>query len=111
MEYRFNYQFTHKADSDLDDIVSYIAIELSNPKAASDFLDKLQAAIEEALAFPKSGPLVNNEFLQNHEIRKKFIGNYIMYYLPDFPGETIYILRIIYGKRNMDDILREIDQA
>lgn len=48
MESKFRYKLTQKADADLDDIVSYIAAELANPKAASDFVDKLQLAIEEA---------------------------------------------------------------
>jgi len=40
MESKWGYQLTQKADADLDDIVGYIAIELANPKAASDFVDK-----------------------------------------------------------------------
>lgn len=50
MESKFRYKLTQKADADLDDIVSYIAAELANPKAASDFVDKLQIAIEEAVS-------------------------------------------------------------
>lgn len=39
MESKWEYQLTQKADADLDDIVGYIAVELANPKAASDFAD------------------------------------------------------------------------
>lgn len=109
MESKFGYQLTKAADADLDEIVSYIAVELSNPKAASDFVDKLQDAIEEARSFPQSGLSVVNEFLADKEVRKKLVGNYIMYYLPDYARETIYILRIILGRRNMDEILRLLD--
>ena len=49
MESKWGYQLTQKADADLDDIVGYIAVELANPKAASDFVDKLQGAIELSL--------------------------------------------------------------
>lgn len=66
---------TKRAESDLDD--------LANPQAASDFVDKLQDNIEEIRDFPESGSRVDNEFLQVENIRKKLIGNYIMYYLPD----------------------------
>lgn len=38
MESKWGYQLTQKADTDLDDIVGYIAVELANPKAASDFV-------------------------------------------------------------------------
>ncbi len=109
MESKWGYQLTQKADADLDDIVGYIAVELANPKAASDFLDKLQEAIEEARAFPESGSLVINEFVPNTKIRKKLTGNYIMYYLPDSAEKMIFVLRIVYGRRNMDEILRQLN--
>jgi plasmid stabilization system protein ParE len=109
MESKYNYQFTQKAEADLDDVVLYIARELSNPKAASDFVNKLQEVIEEILAFPDSGALVVNDFLQDKEIRKKLVGNYILYYFSNFEEKTVYILRIVYGRRNMDEILRQLD--
>ena len=109
MAFKYEYQLTKRAESDLDGIVSYIAVELANPQAASDFVDKLQDNIEEARAFPESGSLVHNEILQVENVRKKLVGNYIMYYLPDTGEKIIYILRIVYGKRNMDEILKKLD--
>ena len=106
---KFGYRLTKRAESDLDGIVSYIAVFLVNPQAASDFVDKLQDNIEEARAFPESGSLVHNEFLQLESVRKKMVGNYIMYYLPDMGEEIIYVLRIVYRKRNMDEILKKLD--
>ena len=106
---KFGYRLTKRAESDLDRIVSYIAVFLANPQAASDFVDKLQDNIEEARAFLESGSLVHNEFLQLESVRKKLVGNYIMYYLPDMGEEIIYVLRIVYRKRNMDEILKKLD--
>ena len=106
---KFGYRLTKRAESDLDGIVSFIAVFLANPQAASDFVDKLQDNIEEARAFPESGSLVHNEFLQLESVRKKMVGNYIMYYLPDMGEEIIYVLRIVYRKRNMDEILKKLD--
>ena len=106
---KFGYRLTKRAESDLDGIVSYIAVFHANPQAASDFVDKLQDNIEEARAFPESGSLVHNEFLQLESVRKKMVGNYIMYYLPDMGEEIIYVLRIVYRKRNMDEILKKLD--
>ena len=111
MSSKFGYRLTQKAEADLDDIVSYIAVELSNPKAASVFLDRLDNSIEEARAFPESGPLVTNKSLPVANVRKKYVGNYIMFYLPDFSAEIIYVLRIIYGKRNMNEVLRRLDHS
>ena len=109
MESEFKYHLTHKAEMDLENIISYISVELSNPQAASKFADKLQTAIEEARKFPESGLHAGNEFLQEYDIRKKLVGNYTMYYLPDFTEKMVYILRIVYSRRNMDEILRKLN--
>ena len=106
---KFGYRLTKRAESDLDGIVSYMAVELANPQAASDFVDKLKDNIDEARAFPESGSLVDNEFLQVENLRKKLIGNYIMYYLPDMREKIIYILRIVYGKQNITEIHIKLD--
>lgn len=45
MASKFGYRLTKKAESDLDGIVSYIAIDLANSQAASDFVDKLHTLI------------------------------------------------------------------
>lgn len=68
----------------------------------------MQDTIEEARAFPESGSLVDNEFLQIENVRKKLVVNYIKYYLLDIGENIIYILRIVYGKRNMDEILKKL---
>ena len=109
MASKFGYRLTKRAESDLDGIVSYIAVELSTPQAASDFVDKLKDNIDETRAFPESGSPVDNEFLQVENLRKKLIGNYIMNYLPDMREKIIYILRIVYGKQNITEIHIKLD--
>lgn len=109
MTSKFGYRLTKRAESDLDGIVSHLAVELANPQDASDFVDKLQDNIEEIRAFPESGSSVDNEFLQVENIRKKLIGNYIMYYLPDTGEKIIHILRITYSKQNITEILKKLD--
>ena len=103
------YRFTKNAKSDLDEILSYISIELSNPDAAASFLKDLQAVLASICSVPKIGRIVDNEFLPNREIRKSLVGNYVLYYLPDIKEKRIYVLRILYGRRNLDELVREIN--
>ncbi len=107
MEYK--YTLTQSAKNDFAQIINYIAVELDNKAAASQFADKLQNCIEEACLFPESGSIVANEFVPDLGIRKKIAGNYIMYYLPNAGNKTVSILRIIYGRRNIDEILKYIE--
>ncbi|MCD8301370.1 MAG: type II toxin-antitoxin system RelE/ParE family toxin [Clostridiales bacterium] len=109
MGFKYDYQLSQKAEADLDEIVSYISIELSNPQAATAFVGKLQKAIDEVRSVPEGGSLVVNEYLSMGNIRKKNIGNYIMYYQPDHDAGMIYVPRILYVRRNLDEILREMD--
>ena len=108
MESKWSCKLTRNAEADLDSILRYLAVELANPNAAAAFADKLQAAMEEARTFPESGSLVINEYLPNTGVRKKVIGNYLMYYLPDPAEETVSVLRIVYGRRNIDEILQHL---
>lgn len=109
MASKYQYRLSQKAADDLDGIVSYIASELSNPQAAADFLSRLEKVIDEIRSFPESGAPVNNEFLSNIKLRKKTVGSYLLYYLSVPETETVYIVRIVYGKRNMEEILRQLD--
>ena len=109
MNSRFPYRFSKKAEADLDEILSYISIELSNPQAASSFLKDLQTVIDSICAIPNMGRIVENEFLPDREVRKSLVGNYILCYLPDTNEKIIYILRILYGRRSLDELVREIN--
>ena len=109
MASEFGYFLTRRAEGDLDEILYYLPVLLSAPKAAADFLEKLQGAIREACAFPESGAPVDNAFLPNGTVRKKLVGSDMLYYFSDREDERIYILRILYGRRNLDELLREMD--
>lgn len=95
---------TEKAESDLDEIVSYIKVSLANITAASNFINKFLESIEET----KSRSIVVNEFLQIENVRRRLVGSYIMYYLLSYEEKTIYILRIVQGKRNIDEIIKDL---
>lgn len=109
MSSNYQYHFTKKAETDLDEILFYISIELSNPDAAASFLKDLQTVLTSICSVPKIGRIVENEFLPDKEIRKSLVGNYVLYYLPDTEEKSIYVLRILYGRRNLDELVREIN--
>ena len=109
MTSNYQYHFTKKAKSDLEEILSYISIELSNPEAAASFLKDLLAVLTSICSVPKIGNIVENEFLPDREIRKSLVGNYVLYYLPDIKEKRIYVLRLLYGRRNLDELVREIN--
>lgn len=109
MDYKYQYKFTEKATTDLDEIISYIAVQLNSKGAASKFLDNVVETIEQICSFPELGKIVENEFLTRNDVRQIIIGNYILYYIPNSSERVIYILSILYGKRNLNDILTDFN--
>lgn len=106
MAYRF--KLTARAQADLDEILGYLAVQLKNPQAAAHFLSQFQASVREVCAYPESGAPVDNEFLPIRAIRKTTVNQYVAYYLPDRAAQAVYVLRVVYGRRNLEEILREM---
>lgn len=109
MASEYSYRFTVKADSDLTEILRYISDDLSNPSAAKALFQKIFKCIDEIRTFPQSGMIVENSFLADNNIRRILIDNYILYYKAFEDQKLIYIIRIVYGKRNLDELCREIN--
>ena len=102
------YKLTEIARRDLDETLDYISNVLFNPIAARDFFDKITEMIDTICAFPESCPIVENDFVVKTDIRKAFVGNYIMYYSFDKFEHMVWIIRIVYGRRNLEEILRSL---
>lgn len=109
MAFDYSYRFTEKAETDLTEILRYITDDLCNPGAAKELGGKIFESIDTVRNFPLSGLPVENLFLADKTIRRLLVDNYIVYYKAADSEKTIYIIRIVYGKRNLDEIYREIN--
>ena len=105
---RYSYVLTEIAETDVEEILDYIAYELSNPQAASDFADALDEKLEEICLTPKAGRPVHNPYLKRDDVRRVLVKNYIAYYLIDRKAEKIVVLRIVYNGRDQDNLLDTI---
>ena len=108
MEYNYSYRFTEKAEQDFDEILRYISVDLANPIVAQNLGRKIFEKINMIRTFPDSCALVDNEFLSDKSVRKLLVDNYIIYYKTDYDEKMLCIVRIVYGKRNLDEILKTI---
>ncbi len=105
----YKYIFTAKSKEDLEGIFDYIAIELKNISAARNLINEVEKGINDICTFPEMCPIVSNVYVRNLGVRKKVIKNFIMCYLPDEKTKTIFIVRIVYSRRNMDEVLKNIE--
>lgn len=102
------HQFTEKATDDFYEILDYITNTLYNPIAAKKFFAHVFDALDKLCLFPRSCPLVENEFIKRKGVRKALIDNYILYYVYNEVESVIIVLRILYGGMNIDGILNTI---
>ncbi len=105
MASKYSYRFTNKAVQDLDDILHYISVDLANPIAAQNLGKMIFEKIDTVRSFPESGAPIDNEFLTDKEVRKLLVDNYIIYYKAHHEEKMLTVIRIVYGKRNLDEIL------
>lgn len=88
------------AHSDLDNIVSYIALKLASPIAAANFLDE----VENCYGYLKNNPFMyercHDAFLEKEGYRKATIKNYGLIYKIDEVDRVVIIHRFFYGAQD-----------
>ena len=100
------YKFSPKALQDLEGILDYIQNELCNEKASEDLAIKMFEAIDVASKLPESGMKVDNEYIVDKTLRYLLVDNYKVFYKHDKKNNQLIIVRILYGKMNIDKILK-----
>ena len=94
--------FTPLARQDLVETGDYIAHQLHNRTAARNLIRRIQSAVKDLERFPCAGtPL---EVSGVHLLYRYLIsGNHMIFY--HISGETVWIDRILYGRRDYLAIL------
>lgn len=102
-----NYRITltKRAKDDIIDIGDYITYTLSEPNISINFIKGLKQSISQLKFFPYKFPLVQDDLLQNQDIRCMPYKNYYIFYEIIEIMQTIIVLRIGYNRRNWRDIL------
>jgi len=87
-----------EAESDLQDIKEYIAVELANPVAAIHTVSTITKGMRRLIAFPDSGAPLSS--LVNIQTDYRFVGagNYLVFYRHE-QGD-VYIVRVLYNRRD-----------
>ncbi|WP_026652367.1 type II toxin-antitoxin system RelE/ParE family toxin [Butyrivibrio proteoclasticus] len=102
----YDFVLTLAAETDIDEAITYISEFLDNPDAASNLADELESQLEEICKNPKTGRIIENEFLRRNDVRRFLVKNYIAYYIIDEDNKTIVVLRFVYGKCDQDPIVK-----
>ncbi len=93
------------AETDLREIVQYIAFERLEPFNASQLLSRIQEAILELEKMPYRFALVRDERLAFRGIRMLSVDNHIVFYIVSEMNDSVTIVRILYGRREWRQLL------
>jgi toxin ParE1/3/4 len=93
------------AHQDLDGIVSYVAVELSNPIAAKNFLDEVTKCYDYLKTNPFMYEKCDNKRLKKEDYRKALIKNYLLIYKVDEDSKVVSIIRFFYGAQDYINLI------
>jgi len=90
---------------DLKGIVHYIADTLESPRAAENFISKLDREVKKIADNPFRCRLYISSETLKYDYRVLHINNYSLFYVVE--NKKIEIHRIIYSSRDIERILKE----
>ncbi len=98
--------YSSEAKDDLKSIYSYIAFDLKVPDIAQNQVNRIRKEIRSLAFMPARYQIIDWEPLQSMKIHKLPIDNFIAYYTINSETLTVTIIRIVYGGRNTQNIIK-----
>ena len=95
-----------EALNDLEEIYSYIAFSLQAPAAAEKQVNRIRAEIRALCSMSERYMLVDWEPWHSMKMRRFVVDNYIVFYLVNDSEATVDIVRIFYGGRDIEGIVK-----
>ncbi len=104
---RYKIFYTAGAKRDLRNIYSYIADDLLVPDTAGGQVQRIMKEIRSLEEMPMRYRLYDDEPWHDLGLRFFPVDNYLVFYLPDKSTNTVRVIRIMYGGR---DIRRQLEK-
>ena len=93
------------AKSDIDNIIHYIAINLQNKSAAKKLAESFIDGANSILNFPYGSSIYQPMGILKNEYRSIRIKNFLMFYTINEKEKLVIVVRVLYQKRNINNIL------
>lgn len=106
----YSVQITSRAESDLRAIYEYIAYDLQSVSNASRQLQRLEENILSLDQMPNRYPAYLEEPWHSRGLRVMSVDNYLVFYIPDTAAQTVTVIRVMYGGRDISSQLDTLEQ-
>lgn len=100
---------TPQAQTDLREIFKYIAVDLQSVQNATGQLDRLEKAIASLDQMPERYRVYDKPKWRERNLRIMPVDNYLVFYIPDHSSETVTVIRVMYGGRDIDRQLKNLE--
>lgn len=98
----YSVELTEQAAEDLREIFDYISKTLLSPNSAEGQLERIQSGIMSLNDMPYRFPAYDREPWQSRGLRKMIIDSFLVFYIPDDEKRRVTVIRVMYGRRNID---------
>ena len=105
----YEIHMTPEAKEDLASIFRYIAYTLQSIQNAAGQLDRLEKAIASLNQMPERFRIYEKEPWRSRNLRIMTVGHYLVFYIPNHDEGKVTILRVLYGGRDIDRQLEELE--
>lgn len=101
---KYKLSFLPLFESDLIEITDYITNNLNNPEVALRLVDDIEIAINRRLETPLAFAPYSSSKNRPYPYYRINIRNFSVFYV--VIGDTMEVRRVLYAKRNIDNLLR-----
>ena len=102
----YKIKFLPSAKKDIDNIIYYVSNDLNNKSAAKKLSKSFIECANEILIFPYGEPIYGLSKKMNQEYRCIKIKNYCMFYVVNEKLKEVIVVRVLYKKMNINNILK-----
>ena len=103
-ELEYSVELLASAEEDLSNIYNYILNDLQSEINAKRIITKLETEIYKLNLMPESFRLYEYEPWRSKGLRHFPVGNYEIFYIVDTDKKKAFVLNVLYGKMNFQEI-------
>lgn len=101
----YKIEFLPIAKEDIDNIIYYVHHTLKNLTASTKMRDLFSESLDYIAEFPYGNSIYEPIGNLNNEYRRYRVKNFLMFYTINEEEKTITIVRVLYQKMNIANIL------
>lgn len=101
----YKIEFLPIAKKDIDDIIYHISHVFKNITASKKLRDLFIDSLDKIVDFPYGLPIYKNVNNLENEYRGYKVKNYLMFYTINEKEKIITVVRVVYQKMNIENIL------